>query len=56
MFTEIKLSSSCTVYLTTSEINSLLMQNTEIYKKAIARGKHFKRSESAHARTEQKRR
>ena len=55
MFVEIQLNKTL-VLLTQQEINKLLMSDSELYKKAIARGKHFKRSESAHARTEQKRR
>jgi predicted secreted protein len=41
----VKLSSRCEVFLTAHEINQMLMQNPEIFKKGISRGKSIRRAE-----------
>jgi hypothetical protein len=54
MFNRIQLKKAV-VYLSSDEIHSLLLQNIDLYKEALARGKAFGRNESLNSRIEAKR-
>jgi hypothetical protein len=54
MFHEIRLN-KCVIYLTSDEIHKLLLNDIELYKEALKRGKIFTRSNSLNSRIAQKR-
>jgi len=53
-YIKIKLSSRCELYLTVKEVHTMLMQNPEIFKQSVSRGKAFKRAKSTQERCEKK--
>lgn len=53
-FQRIELCKGTALYLTNSEIQSLLAQKPEIFKKGLQRGKAFKRAESKSGQCEAK--
>jgi hypothetical protein len=53
-YIQVKLSSRCELFLTIKEINTMLMQNPEIFKRAVSRGKAFRRAESKNDQYEKK--